>query len=206
MNVLTPSVSISKQNEKNPWLAAAARFDEAAMRLNLDDGMCKVLRTPDQEITVHIPVQLDDGRHRGLHRLPRAALAGARAGQGRHPLRARCDAGRSARAGLVDDLEMRGGEHPVRRRQGRRDLRPQRALRRRAGKAHAPLHRRDHRLHRAGARRARARRQHQRTDHGVDHGYLFHACAPHRDGGGHRQADGAGRLARPRRKPPAAAA
>jgi glutamate dehydrogenase (NAD(P)+) len=55
-------VSISYENEKNPWLAAAARFDEAATRLRLDDGMCKVLRSPAREITVHIPVQLDDGR------------------------------------------------------------------------------------------------------------------------------------------------
>jgi glutamate dehydrogenase (NAD(P)+) len=59
---LTSPVSISLENEKNPWAAAAARFDEAAMRLNLDDGMCKVLRMPAREITVHIPVQLDDGR------------------------------------------------------------------------------------------------------------------------------------------------
>jgi glutamate dehydrogenase (NAD(P)+) len=55
-------VSISYENEKNPWLAAAVRFDEAATRLNLDDGMCKILRSPAREITVHIPVQLDDGR------------------------------------------------------------------------------------------------------------------------------------------------
>jgi glutamate dehydrogenase (NAD(P)+) len=59
---LTSPVSISLDNEKNPWLAAAARFDEAAMRLKLDDGMCKVLRSAAKEITVHIPVQLDDGR------------------------------------------------------------------------------------------------------------------------------------------------
>src|SRR5690349_14737103 len=61
---LTPasSVSISQENEKNPWLAAAARFDEAALRLRLDDGMRKVLGTSAREITVHIPVQLDDGR------------------------------------------------------------------------------------------------------------------------------------------------
>jgi glutamate dehydrogenase (NAD(P)+) len=59
---LTPPVPISLENEKNPWLAAAARFDEAAQRLRLDDGMCKVLRSPAREITVHIPVQLDDGR------------------------------------------------------------------------------------------------------------------------------------------------
>ncbi len=53
---------LSAEQETNPWLAAEARFDEAADRLNLDDGMCKVLRSPTKEITVHIPVQLDDGR------------------------------------------------------------------------------------------------------------------------------------------------
>jgi len=48
--------------EINPWLSAAARFDEAAQLLGLDDGLCKVLRTPALELTVNIPVQLDDGR------------------------------------------------------------------------------------------------------------------------------------------------
>ncbi|HEX3880736.1 MAG TPA: Glu/Leu/Phe/Val dehydrogenase [Bryobacteraceae bacterium] len=62
MATFATPVSISLDNEKNPWLAAAARFDEAAVRLKLDDGMCKVLRAPAKEITVHIPVQLDDGR------------------------------------------------------------------------------------------------------------------------------------------------
>jgi len=59
---LASPVSISLANEKNPWLAAEARFDEAARRLKLDDGMAKILRTPAREVTVHIPVQLDDGR------------------------------------------------------------------------------------------------------------------------------------------------
>ncbi len=53
---------LSAEQETNPWLAAEVRFDEAADRLNLDDGMCKVLRSPTKEIIVHIPVQLDDGR------------------------------------------------------------------------------------------------------------------------------------------------
>ena len=61
MATLTSPV-ISHENEKNPWLAAAARFDEAAARLKLDDGMRKVLGSPAKEIIVHIPVQLDDGR------------------------------------------------------------------------------------------------------------------------------------------------
>lgn len=50
------------EKEFNPWLAAEARFDDAAGRLGLDDGMCKILRTPARELTVHIPVALDDGR------------------------------------------------------------------------------------------------------------------------------------------------
>jgi glutamate dehydrogenase (NAD(P)+) len=56
------SATLSLEQEKNPWLAAEARFDEAANRLNMDDGLRKVLRAPAKEITVHIPVQLDDGR------------------------------------------------------------------------------------------------------------------------------------------------
>jgi glutamate dehydrogenase (NAD(P)+) len=49
-------------DEFNPRLSAEARFDEAAGRLGLDDGMRKVLRSPARELIVHIPVQLDDGR------------------------------------------------------------------------------------------------------------------------------------------------
>ena len=82
MATLTPQFPISLENEKNPWLAAAARFDEAAMRLKLDDGMCKVLRTPNKELTVNIPVQLDDGRievftgYRVQHSLARGPAKG----------------------------------------------------------------------------------------------------------------------------------
>src|SRR5690348_8474707 len=50
------------EDEFNPRLSAEARFDEAAERLGLDDGMRKVLRSPAREVLVHIPVQLDDGR------------------------------------------------------------------------------------------------------------------------------------------------
>jgi glutamate dehydrogenase (NAD(P)+) len=52
----------SLEQELNPWLAAEARFSEAATLLGLDDGLQKMLRMPAREITVHIPVSLDDGR------------------------------------------------------------------------------------------------------------------------------------------------
>jgi glutamate dehydrogenase (NAD(P)+) len=58
MTVTAPDLA----QETNPWTSAAIRFDEAAARLKLDDGMCKVLKSAAKEITVHIPVQLDDGR------------------------------------------------------------------------------------------------------------------------------------------------
>jgi glutamate dehydrogenase (NAD(P)+) len=55
-------VSLTLDQEKNPWLAAEVRFDNAAEKLRLDEGICKVLKSPAREITVNIPVQLDDGR------------------------------------------------------------------------------------------------------------------------------------------------
>ncbi|HEY3936603.1 MAG TPA: Glu/Leu/Phe/Val dehydrogenase [Bryobacteraceae bacterium] len=48
--------------ELNPWESAGHRFNEAAELLKLEDGMRKVLRQPAMELTVNIPVVLDDGR------------------------------------------------------------------------------------------------------------------------------------------------
>src|SRR5437660_3378234 len=70
------------EQETNPWTSAAIRFDEAAARLRLDDGMCKLLKSAAREITVHIPVQLDDGRievftgYRVQHSIARGAGKG----------------------------------------------------------------------------------------------------------------------------------
>jgi glutamate dehydrogenase (NAD(P)+) len=57
-SVLNPHTT----DEFNPWKNAAIRFENAATRLALDDGMRKVLKTPGKELTVAIPVVLDDGR------------------------------------------------------------------------------------------------------------------------------------------------
>ncbi len=45
----------------NPWEVAQRQFDLAAERLDLDDGMRRVLREPRRELTVHFPVKMDDG-------------------------------------------------------------------------------------------------------------------------------------------------
>jgi len=54
--------TLDLEQETNPWQAQAARFDLAAHKLNLDEGLWKVLQSPSREIIVHIPVQLDNGR------------------------------------------------------------------------------------------------------------------------------------------------
>jgi len=53
--------SVAMEQESNPWESQAARFDLAAHKLNLDEGLWKVLRYPTREIILHIPVQLDNG-------------------------------------------------------------------------------------------------------------------------------------------------
>ncbi len=53
--------TVSLEQEINPWEAQAARFDFAAQKLNLDEGLWKVLRYPAREVIVHIPVMMDNG-------------------------------------------------------------------------------------------------------------------------------------------------
>jgi glutamate dehydrogenase (NAD(P)+) len=53
--------TLTLEQETNTWEAQAARFDYAAKKLNLDQGIWKVLRYPAREIIVHIPVGMDDG-------------------------------------------------------------------------------------------------------------------------------------------------
>ncbi|MFT4708896.1 MAG: glutamate dehydrogenase (NAD(P)+) [Planctomycetota bacterium] len=47
-------------DEFNPFLAMAKRFEIAADFLDLDSGLRDVLRTPDRELSVSVPVLMDD--------------------------------------------------------------------------------------------------------------------------------------------------
>jgi glutamate dehydrogenase (NAD(P)+) len=49
------------EHEINPWEAQSARFDFAARKLNLEEGLWKMLSTPARELIVHFPVAMDDG-------------------------------------------------------------------------------------------------------------------------------------------------
>src|SRR5918997_2681846 len=48
-------------DENNPFEAMMSRFDRAAQLLDLEPGLYKVLRHPEKQIIVSVPVQLDNG-------------------------------------------------------------------------------------------------------------------------------------------------
>ncbi len=50
-----------KEKELSVYESMAARYDVAARKLGLDEGLSNYLRTPNREIIVHIPVAMDDG-------------------------------------------------------------------------------------------------------------------------------------------------
>ena len=50
------------EKESNPWEQQAARFNLAAEKLNLEQGLWRVLQQPNREIIVHIPVNMDNGQ------------------------------------------------------------------------------------------------------------------------------------------------
>ncbi len=47
--------------EDNPFVAMLARYERAASLLNLEPGIDRILRHPEREITVAVPVQMDSG-------------------------------------------------------------------------------------------------------------------------------------------------
>src|SRR5438309_9733487 len=47
--------------EENPFEAMMERFDHAAQLLNLDPGLYKVLRHPEKQIIVSVPIVRDNG-------------------------------------------------------------------------------------------------------------------------------------------------
>jgi glutamate dehydrogenase (NAD(P)+) len=66
----------------NIWAVAQSQFDHAAEKLDLDDGMRRVLRVPQRELTVNFPVTMDDGNvqvftgHRVQHNVSRGPAKG----------------------------------------------------------------------------------------------------------------------------------
>jgi glutamate dehydrogenase (NAD(P)+) len=69
-------------HESNPFEAMMARFDAAAELLDLDPGLYKVLRHPDKQVIVSIPIQLDNREvevftgYRVIHNVSRGPAKG----------------------------------------------------------------------------------------------------------------------------------
>lgn len=59
--LIRPDRDLRFQNEENPFEGMMSRFDHAAELLSLDPGLYKVLRNPERQTIVSIPVHLDSG-------------------------------------------------------------------------------------------------------------------------------------------------
>lgn len=60
----TPHVRLGgnrPQNEDDPFEAMMSRFDHAADLLDLEPGIYKILRKPEKQLIVSVPVQMDNG-------------------------------------------------------------------------------------------------------------------------------------------------
>lgn len=57
-----PSFVIAERPEQDLWDTALAQLDDVAQRLNLAPGILAILRQPERELTVAVPVVMDDGR------------------------------------------------------------------------------------------------------------------------------------------------
>ena len=184
---------------------ACQQFDLVADHLQMPAAERDRVKYPKRSMTVALPIHRDDGStqvftgYRVQHHL---TLGPTKGGLRFHPGR---DAGRSGGAGDVDELEMRADRPALRRRQGRRRLRPRQTVQDRTGAPHAPLHAGNDSVHRPAGGRHGPRPGHQRADHGLDDGHLLRPRRRHRAQHRHRQTGRPGRLARAGAKPPAAA-
>jgi glutamate dehydrogenase (NAD(P)+) len=60
-SLIRPDRDTRFTSEENPFEAMMSRFDDAAERLKLDPGLYKVLRSPEKQIIVSVPVLRDNG-------------------------------------------------------------------------------------------------------------------------------------------------
>ena len=80
-------------------------FDRAADRLGLDDGTRELLKKPWRELTVSVPVRMDDGTIKVFngYRIQHNAVRGPL--QGGNALSSRCRCQRGAGARVPHDVE-----------------------------------------------------------------------------------------------------
>ncbi len=62
MDTRTVSDTTKKEAKLDLWDTVLTLFDDVAQRLELDAGVYAILRQPERELTVSVPVVMDDGR------------------------------------------------------------------------------------------------------------------------------------------------
>ena len=136
---------------ENPYELAKTQLRAVGEIFALDPNLIRVLSQCKKAVEVSIPVSMDDGSievFQGFRVTHNIARGPSKGGIRYHPdvtldeVKALVD---------VDDLEVRAHGPAVRRREGRRRLQSEDALRRRARADDAALHERDHQRHRPGA-------------------------------------------------------
>ena len=119
------SVQRESHLRENPSGSHSSSSRKVADAFGIDDDLVGVLGECKKAVEVAIPTTMDDGSVRVFtgwrvtHNVARGPV------EGRHPLPPRRHARRGQGAGDGDDVEVRADEPPVRRRQGRRRLRPE---------------------------------------------------------------------------------
>ena len=148
-------------------------FEEAARLVDLDEQMWSVLTSTYREISVQIPVRLDNGDLvvvRGYRVQHNGARGPYKGGVRYHPDH-RPGGGTGAR--VAHDLEDGAAGPALRRGQGRHRGRPTPDEPARAAAHDPPVHQRHRARHRPVPGHPRPRHEHQRPDDGVDDGRLL---------------------------------
>jgi glutamate dehydrogenase/leucine dehydrogenase len=56
-----PGLVVAKPHKRDLWYTVLDMLDDVARRINLDPGVHAILRQPERELTVAVPVEMDDG-------------------------------------------------------------------------------------------------------------------------------------------------
>ena len=108
--------------EVSNWEIVSHYFDDRCRPARRPEEIRAVLKWSYREVQVQIPVVPRRREAARLLRLSRAAQRRPRALQGRRALPPRGGPRRGPRARVADDVEDRDRRHPLRRREGRREL------------------------------------------------------------------------------------
>lgn len=102
------------ENNYDPFENVRTVMDEAAELGRIDKRLFEILKNPQREVKVYLPVEMDDGTVKVFEGWRDTAFQRFGAVQGRNPLSPECMSQRSKSPCNLDDVEMRGGQSALR--------------------------------------------------------------------------------------------